>query len=198
MEDEKAYLEKIAELEKRVRELERDLVHDSLTNLKTRAFFEEETKTYISAIEGVKKGNRQNWFGFINLSILFIDIDHLKKINDTYGHDNGDLVLKSIAKTIKDSVRDGDTVARWGGEEMVVSLVGATEKDAIEKAEQIRSKVGELSFDFDPELRVTLSCGVACSNSDISYDELIKNADESMYRAKNSGRNKVVAFSILV
>src|SRR3990167_4467430 len=117
--------DRIKELESQVHDLEKDLIHDSLTGLKTRAFLEEELGIYLNAIAYNKDGKRKNWFGFKNLSIIFFDIDHFKKVNDTYGHAIGDLVLKRVAETIQKSLRTGDTLARWGGEEMVVSLLGA-------------------------------------------------------------------------
>src|SRR3989344_2856990 len=110
--------DRIKELETQVRELERDLIHDKLTGLKTRAFFEEELGVYIEALRN-NGGKRKEWFGFKNIGIVFFDIDHFKKVNDTHGHDIGDEVLKVVAHAIQSSVRTGDTVARWGGEEIV-------------------------------------------------------------------------------
>ncbi len=189
---------KIAELENQVHELEKDLIHDSLTGLKTRAFFEEETNTYLATIsKAVEGGPRKNWFGFRNLSILFFDIDHFKKINDTYGHDVGDMVLKKVANKINKNVREGDTVARWGGEEMVASLLGANEEDAKDKAERIRKKIEQLEFEGKPDLKVTISIGIAKNFENSTAKDLLKNADLALYEAKRSGRNKVVAFSQL-
>ncbi len=189
--------DKVGELETLVVELEKDLIHDSLTGLKTRKFFEEEVEIYLGAIVKTDQGKRKNWFGFKNLSFLFCDIDHFKNINDTYGHDTGDNVLKTVAETISKNVREGDTVARWGGEEIVVSLLGADEKDAKEKAESIREKIESLTFEFAPDLKVTISIGVASNFAGANYQTLLKNADLALYKAKGTGRNKVVAFSEL-
>src|SRR3989338_7900063 len=115
---------RIAELEIQVHELEMDLIHDSLTKLKTRAFFEEELGAYLATLTGNEQGKRKEWFGFKNISFIFFDIDHFKSVNDTYGHDVGDMVLHKVAEIIQTSLRTGDTAARWGGEEMVVSLLG--------------------------------------------------------------------------
>ncbi len=186
--------ERIVELEKEVHELEKDLIHDHLTLLKTRAFFEEETKIYLSVIANVNE-KRKNWFGFKNLSVLFFDIDHFKSINDTYGHDVGDSVLRKVAETIMKNVREGDTVARWGGEEMVASLLGATSTDAVAKAESIRQKISELTFAESADLKVTISIGVATNFADCDLETLMKNADLALYNAKRTGRNKVVDFS---
>ncbi|MEQ1500501.1 MAG: GGDEF domain-containing protein [Parcubacteria group bacterium] len=189
--------EKIVELENQIHELEKDLIHDSLTGLKTRAFFEEELKVYISSISNSVEGKRRDWFGFKNLSVLFFDIDFFKKINDKYGHDVGDMVLRKVAETVNKSVREGDTAARWGGEEMVSSLLGANEADAKGKAESIRKQIEELTFPQHRDLTVTISIGVATYSKGMNIGELIKNADLSLYRAKDNGRNQVVAFSEL-
>ncbi len=186
--------ERIQELETQVHELEKDLIHDSLTGLKTRAFLEEELGIYLNAIAHNKDGKRKNWFGFKNLSLIFIDIDHFKKVNDTYGHDVGDQVLREVAKTIQKNLRTGDTVTRWGGEEMVATLLGASKEDALVKAEKLRSDVEALTFQNIDGLRVTISSGVACVEEDLALPELIKRADEALYKAKESGRNKVVAY----
>ncbi len=188
---------KIEVLEKRIHNLEKDLIHDSLTALKTKAFFEEESNTYLSAIGKVNTSKRKNWFGFKNLSVLFFDIDHFKKINDTYGHSVGDSVLREVAKVISRSVREGDTVARWGGEEIVASLLGANELDAKNKAEEIRKSIESLSFDSNPDLKVTISIGVAGNFEGATCADLLKNADLALYKAKRDGRNRVVAHSEL-
>ncbi|KND48167.1 MAG: two-component system, cell cycle response regulator [Parcubacteria bacterium C7867-006] len=187
--------EQIAILEFKINELEKDLIHDSLTGLRTRDFFEEETAVYLSTILKVEEGKRKDWFGFRNLSVLFFDIDNFKIINDTYGHDVGDMVLEKVSGIIKQSIREGDTAARWGGEEIVVSLLGANEADAKSKADDIRARIENYVFELKPELRVTISAGVASYENGIDLHELIKNADKSLYKAKESGRNKVIAFS---
>jgi len=186
-------LERIAELESQVFGLEKDLIHDALTGLKTRAFFEEESKVYLDMINHISAGKRKQWFGFKNISFLFFDIDHFKKINDTFGHDVGDLVLKKVAQTIKQNMRVGDTVARWGGEEMVASLLGADLNDAKLKAEDIRQKIEKLTFE-NSEIKVTISIGVVSSEISSDFTDLMKKADQSLYQAKQSGRNKVVGF----
>lgn len=195
MDDTHKLKEQISILKEQVHDLEKDLIHDSLTSLKTRAFFEEETGIYLSAIVKNEEGKRKDWFGFKNISFLFFDIDHFKKVNDTYGHEMGDLVLKGVAETISKSVREGDTVARWGGEEIVASLLGANESDAKEKAESIRKEIEKLTFDSNPDLKITISIGVASNFTSATYETLLKNADLALYKAKGTGRNKVVTFS---
>jgi diguanylate cyclase (GGDEF)-like protein len=199
-EDRKILEEKIEELEEEIHELEHDLIHDHLTGLRTRAFFEEEIKVYLEAIGQNDKGKRKEWFGFKNISVAFFDIDHFKQINDNYGHDKGDEVLKTVAEAIRASLRSGDTAARWGGEEMIVSLLGANEEDAKKKAEEIRLKVQGLGFvdgnNTNP-FSVGISAGVASAGKGESLEDLVKRADEALYNAKETGRNKVIAYSEL-
>lgn len=197
MDENQKLKEKISELENKIKILETDLIHDPLTGLKTRGFFNEEVSKSLATISNIRKSLRREKFGFQNLSILFIDLDHFKKVNDTYGHTAGDTVLKEVAQAIEKSTRVGDIVARWGGEEILISLLGANEKDAEHKAEEIRKNIESLKFDAHPELQVTISIGVANSHGDVPYEDLVKRADEAMYKAKDSGRNKVVAYSAL-
>jgi diguanylate cyclase (GGDEF)-like protein len=143
----------------------------------------------------LEKSRRKQWFGFKNVSFIFLDIDHFKRVNDTHGHPAGDEVLKAVAETIKLSVREGDTAARWGGEEIAVTLVGATERDAFHKAEDIRKQVEGIRFGKIPGLAVTVSAGVASAEAGKTFEEILKRADEALYKAKQTGRNKVVAYS---
>ena len=192
-----ALLARIAELEREIHLREGDLIHDPLTGLKTRAFFEEELDMYLSIIVGTNTSRRKEWFGFKNMSIMFFDIDNFKHINDTYGHQTGDVVLKGVTRAISENVREGDTVARWGGEEIIGSLLGANETDAKEKAETIRKKVSKLAFETMPDQSVTVSVGVASAESGIASKEFFAHADKALYKAKESGKNKVVAYSEL-
>ena len=185
---------RIEELETQIHDLEKDLIHDSLTGLKTRAFFEEELGIYLAIIAQNEQGKRREWFGFRNICIIFFDIDHFKKINDTYGHDIGDTVLCKMAKIIQANLRTGDTIARWGGEEIVASLLGADEKDAVGKAEKIRKELESMNFSESSDLKVTISAGVAASEKGLALSELIKRADEALYQSKEGGRNKVTAY----
>lgn len=187
---------RVAELEAQIHELEKDLIHDSLTGLKTRAFFQEETTIYLHAVANLEAGKRREWFGFKNMSFIFFDIDHFKKVNDTYGHAVGDEVLREVALLINRSVREGDTVARWGGEEIVACLLGANEQDARDKAQSIRKSIERLTF-TNNVLSVTISAGVASNWKGATYDEMIKRADDALYHAKETGRNKVVSYSEL-
>ncbi len=188
-------IEKIKELENKVRELEHGLSHDKLTKLKNRGYFEEKSKDYIESTEKIKNENRREWTGFKDISFLFFDIDHFKKINDTYGHATGDLVLKTVADTLKKDLRVGDIIARWGGEEFIAILLGANEEQAKMKAEQIREEVEKIVFDEPQDLKVTISIGVSEFEDGKTFEDLVNHADEALYSAKNSGRNKVIRYS---
>lgn len=193
---EKEVSKRVRELEWQVMQLSHDLIHDPLTGLKTRGYFEEQVGTYLSMREKASTLRREN-FGFKTFSIIFFDIDHFKKVNDTYGHDTGDLVLQKVAEVLRTSLRIGDTAARWGGEEMLASLLGAAEKDAAIKAEEIRKKVQALPFTHPSALKITISSGVATFEGDTDLKGLVKRADEALYKAKEAGRNKVVRYSEL-
>lgn len=190
-------IQRIKELEQKVRELEHRLVHDKLTSLKTRGYFEEKSKVFLDNSEKIKKDNRREWSGFKDISFLFLDVDHFKKINDTHGHDVGDEVLKKVADTLKKDLRVGDIVARWGGEEFVAILLGANEEQAKMKAEQIRGEVEKIVFENPEGLKVTISIGVSEFESGKTFEDLVKHADEALYRAKETGRNRVVTYSEL-
>lgn len=200
-ESESELRQRIQELEDEVSALAKDLIHDKLTGLKTRNFFEDEARIYFDIAvnaETDRGTRRRQWFGFKNVSFIFFDIDHFKNVNDTYGHDAGDEVLKAVAETIKISVREGDTAARWGGEEIAVTLVGATERDAVNKAEDIRQQIENITFGKYPELKLTISAGVASAVQGSSFEEVLKRADQALYQAKETGRNKVVSYSAFI
>ncbi len=187
-------LKKVSKLELEIKDLKKDLVHDTLTGLKTRNFFEEEGRVFYDSALNKFKGLRSEWFNFGSVSFIFIDVDHFKNINDTYGHLEGDKVLEKVADVIKQSIREGDVAARFGGEEIVVELLGASEKFAKKKAEEIRKKIEALSFEI-PELKITISAGVSTVEKDISFNEILNRADKAMYKAKENGRNRVEVYS---
>ncbi|MEK7135322.1 MAG: GGDEF domain-containing protein [Patescibacteria group bacterium] len=193
---EKEQLEKrVVELETEIEHLKDDLIHDPMTGLKTKGFFEEECSLCLSILENRESSSRKENSGFKNLSLIFFDLDFFKTVNDTYGHQKGDVALIETARTIAENFRDEDTVARWGGEEFVVLLLGAGEEDAKRKANEVRERIGEMSFDFDRKLKLTTSAGVASASGGMGYDELLKRADEALYKAKSTGRDRVVAYS---
>lgn len=126
------------------------------------------------------------------ITILMLDIDHFKNVNDTFGHEMGDEVLKYVALTAKSCIRDIDYIIRWGGEEFVVLLINSRKDDAVAVAERIRNSVQkEHKNSVNHDIPVTISIGVAEYDNE-SFDLSLKKADDMMYKAKTTGRNKVV------
>lgn len=124
------------------------------------------------------------------VSILMTDIDFFKQVNDTYGHDKGDLVLSSVANVIKSCTRSNDYIIRWGGEEFVVIMPGCPIQEAQNVAERIRERVANTDNEVCP---ITISLGVA-SYDGVNYENAITAADMALYEAKEGGRNRVVCF----
>ncbi|MGR6871604.1 GGDEF domain-containing protein [Pseudomonas sp. HK3] len=127
-----------------------------------------------------------------DLSVLMVDLDHFKSINDGYGHLVGDEVLKAVVSQIKQCIRQTDICFRYGGEEFVVLLNNANVANARLIAERIRMTVADLCISTDKGLlQVTLSTGLAMLKEDDSSNDLLNRADKALYQAKQSGRNKV-------
>jgi len=123
-----------------------------------------------------------------------VDIDHFKAINDNYGHDTGDSVLQHIAQLLSQATRKSNVIARVGGEEFAVLLPNTSLSGAVDVAERMRQVTQEESFGLkDQQLTITVSIGVVAVNSDLPMTQAYKWADEALYRAKNTGRNRVVA-----
>lgn len=129
--------------------------------------------------------------------LLFIDLDDFKLFNDTYGHDQGDLVLKSLAGIITDSVRSNDMPCRWGGEEFAVILLGATLESAAAIAERIRQRFAQHVFSPNGQtVRQTLSVGLARAQQGESSDDFIRRADQALYGAKRAGKNQLYVSAV--
>ncbi|GFO59236.1 hypothetical protein GMST_15610 [Geomonas silvestris] len=165
---------------KRLREL---ALRDGMTGLFNRRAFRE-----LLAIEAGRRGAGP-------LSVLMIDIDNFKAINDRFGHPAGDEVITAVGKAIGAECRGADLAARYGGEEFAVLLPGAEATNAAGVAERIRSRIAGLNFSFvypDFTVTVTGSFGVACRREPKgSVDELLREADDALYVAKRSGKNRV-------
>ena len=124
--------------------------------------------------------------------LLIIDIDHFKRLNDTYGHLAGDRVLVTLANIIKQSVRAGDLAFRYGGEEFLVVLPGTTSQIGHKIAERLRQKMADWPFEHEAEqIRVTVSIGMSLKKPGMNSQTVFEQADAAMYRAKQSGRNNV-------
>ena len=129
-----------------------------------------------------------------NLSLMMIDVDHFKRINDTYGHQAGDYVLSSVSREIGGMIRVEDTLARYGGDELVLLLRDLALREAVLVGERIRKRIESLDLHFGKcGLRVTVSIGVAtkCGRDHPDCESLIRAADEQLYHAKHAGRNRV-------
>ncbi len=132
-----------------------------------------------------------------NLSLLYLDIDYFKQVNDTYGHPVGDMILKETAEIIENTVRTFDIVSRNGGEEFSVVLMDCTEDHAIRIAERIRKKIEEHEYKLlqNKHVSITISIGVASYPSTTTdIEALLDDADKALYDAKRSGRNRVTLF----
>ncbi|MDX8387659.1 MAG: diguanylate cyclase [Ghiorsea sp.] len=126
-----------------------------------------------------------------HFSVCMLDIDHFKQINDTHGHDAGDIVLREIANVIKQSFRDSDLVVRYGGEEFCIVLQQVSPKDTTELMNQLRLKIEQMEISvLHEQLKVTVSIGI-CHELHGSLEEMISAADHSLYQAKAQGRNQV-------
>jgi two-component system cell cycle response regulator len=126
------------------------------------------------------------------LSLLVLDIDHFKHINDNYGHTKGDDVLRKFGQLITANFRSEDLIARYGGEEFVVIMANSTHDDAIEKAELLRTHIEKHLIEG---VKVTISIGVACADSHSNFELMFNQADTALYHAKESGRNQTITYS---
>lgn len=158
--------------------------HDALTNLYNRG-----EGTQRLAGEYARFHRNHQFF-----SVILIDIDHFKRINDRYGHDSGDQVIQEVARRLQAGCRQMDMVARWGGEEFLLMLPGADGDAAVTTAERIRDLMTGSPVKVNKRaLEVTCSFGVAQIRDGDSIQALLQRADERLYEAKNTGRNRIVA-----
>lgn len=164
--------------------IERMAITDGLTGLFNHRYFQERLSSEFSRLGRLS----------MDLSILLIDIDYFKKINDTYGHPVGDEVLKAVAATIRKTIRDIDIPARYGGEEFALLLPGTDSDGAVKMAERLRYSILKQRFPFEKgEITVTVSIGISTAPADAkTKEELIKKADDALYQAKGKGRNRCI------
>ncbi|MGE0826490.1 MAG: diguanylate cyclase [Candidatus Binatia bacterium] len=184
--------ERIVRYQKTLQEQQTQLEHlareDVLTGLANRRRFEERARE-----EGVRAQRYRH-----PLSVLLADLDHFKSINDTYGHAFGDTVLKEVGQTLLRYCRTSDLCARYGGEEFVLLLPETELEEARKVAERLCAAVRSLSF-HQPSgpISVTVSFGAACMNHEFpqTLEEMLEQADQALYRAKRSGRDRVEVYS---
>jgi diguanylate cyclase (GGDEF)-like protein len=173
----------------RLSSVKKEATHDTLTGLVNRRYFEER----------LTADSQKAFLNGSALSVIMVDIDHFKRVNDTFGHAAGDKVLREVASLLKSSVRrQDDMVARYGGEEFVLVLPGVILETASTIAERIRRSIQDTPIDIgETQLHLTISLGI--SNFPIhrvrSKEDLVKMADLALYDAKRGGRNRVCVFS---
>ena len=161
---------------------------DMMTKLKTKHYF------FTILTDKIETSAKQE----IPLSVLMFDIDFFKKFNDTYGHDCGDYVLKTVADTIKNGIRAQDLASRYGGEEFTVMLYNTDKDTAFKIAERIRKKIEGLKLKYNGnKVSLTISIGLSTFNSrePVSAKQLVVEADTALYESKKTGRNKTSCFS---
>ena len=175
--------ERLEKLEQELEKTKEKTLYDGLTKAYNRAVFDDRI------VKEIAKAKRENK----TLFLVMIDIDHFKNINDTYGHQTGDMVLKILTQQIQKVIRDIDFFARYGGEEFSLLLPDVSLERAKEVAERVRKKIEKTKFIYkQEEVKVTISLGMTQLKDDDDAKSLIGRADKALYEAKNSGRNRVV------
>jgi diguanylate cyclase (GGDEF)-like protein len=175
----RAQREMIHVLEHEKEKYQRLSTTDALTNVLNRHGIEQ----FIAAL-GITR---------MSASVIVIDLDHFKRVNDERGHDVGDRVLRTMGEILIAGTRNTDAVGRWGGEEFVLVCPGASLGNAADLAEKLRQKIMETNFIPENPLPMTASFGVAASRADQGFEDAFRQADQALYLAKNRGRNCVVA-----
>lgn len=187
-----------SQLQKKYSERKQESVTDGLTHLYNKSFTENSLRRAIKANSRDAKG----------VSVVMVDIDHFKKINDGYGHQAGDHVLAITAKILQETTRETDIVGRFGGEEFMVILANSDQPGAKIFAERMRKRLEETKIEFEEKvIHVTASLGTASfterhpnavfPNLDEIVKELVKQADTALYHSKGNGRNRVTQFEEL-
>jgi diguanylate cyclase (GGDEF)-like protein/PAS domain S-box-containing protein len=178
--------ERTAELQRKQKELEemnKTLERQAITDILTEVYNRQ--KFYEMLLQEIKESKRYN----THLSLIMFDIDHFKFVNDTYGHQAGDAVLKETAKLISKHIRDADLLARYGGEEFMILTPHTDRENAFMLAKKLRETVRTARF--NGVQHITCSFGVAQFHSSDTIDSFLKRIDDALYRAKNNGRDRV-------
>ena len=173
---------KIDVLEDKLKKVQKEAKTDALTNMLNKKALNDELKKQEEFYKRFKR----------NYSVIFFDIDHFKNVNDTYGHEAGDVILKNVGLILNRCSRDIDIVGRFGGEEFII-IAPETEKEGAYKfANKIREIIEKTKFMYKKtRIKITISAGVAQRKETNSMQDLVKLADDRLYKAKNSGRNRV-------
>lgn len=173
----------VTDTRRRLKEMRRAAMTDPLTGIGNRRHIESRLRAALAVV--------QNSSSLVGL--LFVDVDHFKQVNDTYGHNTGDDVLRMVANTLHYAVRATDTLGRWGGEEFIAILYDMQEKEALQAiAEKLRALVESSRLDVNGEgLAVTVSIGGTLLSPADTPELLVQRADQLMYLSKQAGRNRV-------
>lgn len=175
--------ETIKALHKQIKVLEKDTTIDPLTHAYNRRALEEHINTICASKEEIA-----------DTRIILIDIDDFKAVNDTYGHLAGDRVLVFLSKLLASSLREGDKLFRFGGEEFLISLHGSNEKTCKRVAERILEAVRSNTLLYkDRQIKITLSMGATHLKEGDSYESFLERADQALYQAKENGKDQIVA-----
>ena len=157
-------------------------IRDALTGLYNYGYFKEALHYEVGKCRRYK----------IPLSLLFLDIDDFKRVNDTLGHLKGDKTMRQVGAILKQGIRQADLLCRYGGDEFVMLLSQTPPDQAMVLAERLRQKIAQSSMNWlEQRFKVTVSIGVAGLGPEMSTEDLIKEADEAQYRAKQAGKNQV-------
>jgi two-component system, cell cycle response regulator len=171
-------------LSERSETLEHEALTDGLTGMHNRRYFDDAVAEYLDQFRRIEKP----------IGLMILDLDHFKKVNDTYGHDVGDEVLRQVARCLQEFTRYHDVVARLGGEEFAVVAPNMSRESLFKLADRIRSAVSALNISTgNVHLRVTMSIGLAIWDHRETAEGLYKRADMQLYQAKRTGRNRVCA-----
>lgn len=163
----------------RIAELERAVYIDGLTEIPNRRFLEGQIERMLHECRNTHEP----------FALLMIDVDHFKSVNDTYGHDAGDGVLRNISQTLLNTLRGRDILGRWGGDEFVMLLAGITEQQCAAIAERICGLVSQtVTYAAGKYLKRRISIGAAVSSTEDDLASLVKRADQQLYRCKHNGR----------
>lgn len=176
------YSDQNLELQKNYEEIKRLSTIDPLTQIYNRLKFTERIRYEMESYKRYKRP----------LALVMFDIDHFKSVNDTFGHDVGDYVLKTLCCLVEGVTRKSDTFARWGGEEFMILMPDAPKDEVYKRAEEIRSAIE--AYEFKTVKQITCSFGVTNFQIGETEETFTKRVDEALYASKHNGRNQVTVF----